>query len=158
MILEMPEGGTGCPWAANTAAWGKGGGGWLGGGYGGEQGVRGGEPVVAGAGVVAPVLLEVAEEGDDPVEGEVAEREAGDLAAFVCCGEQEEQPHGVAVAAHRGGAEAFYRGQGAGGEGVQDRGEGRGFGARAAWVQAGAANGPDRRPGSSTQRAGLLKA
>jgi hypothetical protein len=32
--------------------------------------------------VVAPVVLEVAEECHDPVEGEVGEGEAGDLAAL----------------------------------------------------------------------------
>jgi hypothetical protein len=52
--------------------------------------VQRGEPLVAGAGVVAPVLLEMPEELHDPVEGEVAERQAGDLAALVRGGERQE--------------------------------------------------------------------
>jgi hypothetical protein len=64
--------------------------------------------------VVAQVLLEVAEEGHDLVEGEVGEGEAGDLAALVGRGEHQEQPHGVAVAAHRGLAESLDRDQVAG--------------------------------------------
>ncbi len=37
-----------------------------------EQGVHRGESLVAGADVVAAVLFEVAQESDDPLEGEVA--------------------------------------------------------------------------------------
>ena len=110
-----------------------------------EQAVQGGQPLVAGAGLVAPVVLEVAQERHDPVEGEVVKGQAGDLAALVGRDEHQEQPHGVAVAAHRGGAQALDRDQVAGEEGVQDRAEGLGLGHRAAWVQAGAAKASNRR-------------
>ena len=111
-----------------------------------EQAVQGGQPLVAGAGVVAPVVLEVAEECHHPVEGQVGEGQAGDLAALVGRDEHQEQPHGVAVAAHRGGAEAFDRDQVAGEERVQDRAErlGLGLGHRGTWVQAGAAKASNR--------------
>jgi hypothetical protein len=36
--------------------------------------VQRGEPLVAGAGVVAPVLFQVPQEGDDLLGGQVAER------------------------------------------------------------------------------------
>ena len=93
-----------------------------------EQAVQGGQPLVAGAGVVAAVVLEVAQERHDPVEGEVGERQPGDLAALVGRDEHQEQPDGVAVAAHRGGAQAFDRDQVAGEEGVQERAERLGAG------------------------------
>ena len=48
-----------------------------------EQGVDRGEPLVAGADVVAAVLFEVAQERDDPLEGEIADRQPRDLAALV---------------------------------------------------------------------------
>ena len=51
-----------------------------------------------------PVVLEVPQEPHHPVEGEVAEGQPGDLAALVRRGEHEQQPDGVAVAAHRGRA------------------------------------------------------
>jgi hypothetical protein len=105
--------------------------------------------------VVAPVVLEVAEEPDDAVEGEVGEGEAGDLAALVGRDEHEEEPHGVAVAAHRGGAEPFDRDQVAGEEGVQDRAEGLGLGHHATWVQAGAAKASNRRLASAS-RSGVI--
>jgi hypothetical protein len=120
-----------------------------------EQAVQGGQPLVAGAGVVAPVLLEVAEEPDDAVEGEVGEGEAGDLAPLVGRDEHQEEPHGVAVAAHGGGAEAFDRDQVAGEERVQDRAERLGLGHRATWVQAGAAKASNRRLASAS-RGGVI--
>ena len=46
-----------------------------------EQGVDRGEPLVAGADVVAAVLLEVTQERDDPLEGEIPDRQPGDLAS-----------------------------------------------------------------------------
>jgi hypothetical protein len=36
-----------------------------------EQAVQGGQPLVAGAGMVAPVVLEMAQERHHPVEGQV---------------------------------------------------------------------------------------
>ena len=66
-----------------------------------EQAVHRGQPLVAGAHVVAPVLLKVAQEAEDTVEGEVPEPETGDLAALVRSGEHQQQPDGVPVAAPR---------------------------------------------------------
>ena len=42
-----------------------------------------GEALVAGADVVAAVLLEVAQESEDPLEGEILERQARDLAVLL---------------------------------------------------------------------------
>jgi hypothetical protein len=117
--------------------------------------VQGSQPLVAGAGLVAPVLLEVADESEDPLEGQVSEREAGDLAALVGRGEHQEQPHGVAVAAHRGRAEPLDRDQVVGEERVQDRAEELGLGHRAASVHAGAAKASNRRPASAS-RGGVI--
>ena len=44
-----------------------------------EQRVDRGEPLVAGADVVAAVLFEMAQERDDPLEREIAERQLGEL-------------------------------------------------------------------------------
>jgi hypothetical protein len=44
-----------------------------------DQGVDRGESLVAGARVVAAVVLEVAQERDDPLKGEIGDREPGDL-------------------------------------------------------------------------------
>ena len=88
-----------------------------------EEAVQGGQPLVAGADVVAAVLLEVAQEGHDLLEGEVGEGQAGDLAALGGGGECQEEPDGVAVAADRGGAQAFDRDEVVSEEGVQDRSE-----------------------------------
>jgi hypothetical protein len=52
--------------------------------------------------MVAAVLLEMPQESDDSLEGEIADRELGDLRAVVGCEEQDQQPDRVAVAAHRG--------------------------------------------------------
>ena len=48
-----------------------------------EQRVQRGQALVAGADVVAAVEFEVAQEADDPFEGEVAESQARDLAMLV---------------------------------------------------------------------------
>ena len=48
-----------------------------------EQGVDRGEPLVAGADVVAAVVFEVAQEADDPLEREIADRQLGDLGALL---------------------------------------------------------------------------
>ena len=72
-----------------------------------EQAVQRGEPLVAGADVVAAVLLEVTEERDHPLEGQIVERQARDLAALLGGDEHEQEPDRVAVAAHRARAEAL---------------------------------------------------
>ena len=61
-----------------------------------------GEPLVARADVVAAVLFEVPEEADDPLEGEIIERQARDLAVLLGGDELQQEPDRVAVAAHRG--------------------------------------------------------
>jgi hypothetical protein len=48
-----------------------------------EQGVQGRQPLVAGSDVVAAVVFEVAEEGEDPLKGQVLDAELGDLGAVV---------------------------------------------------------------------------
>ena len=84
-----------------------------------------GEPLVAGAGVVAAVLLEVAQERHDPLEGEIADGQPGDLRALVRREEHEQQPDRVAVAADRGGSQAFDGDQVVDEERVQERPERR---------------------------------
>lgn len=77
------------------------------------------EPLVAGAYVVAAVFFEVAQERDDPFEGEIAASQPGDLRAFVRRDEQQEQADRVAVAAYRGWPQAFDGDQVIGEERVQ---------------------------------------
>jgi hypothetical protein len=47
-----------------------------------EQGVDRGGPLVAGADVIPAALFEVAQEADDPLEREIADRRFGDLRRF----------------------------------------------------------------------------
>src|SRR5216684_2893197 len=55
-----------------------------------EQAVHGGQALVARANVVTTVDFEMLEKADDPLEGEVAKREACDLAAPVSGHEEKE--------------------------------------------------------------------
>ena len=109
-----------------------------------EQGVHRGESLVAGAGVVAAVLFEVSQESDDPIEGEIAELQAGDLAALVGRGEYQQQPDRVAVAAHRGWAQPLDGDQVVDEERVQQLAQWRGGGHRAASRQAGSVKASNR--------------
>jgi hypothetical protein len=95
--------------------------------------------------MVAPVCFEVAQEAGDPVEGEVFEPQSGDLAALVSGREGQQQPDGVPVAAHRGGAQALDRDQVIGEIRVQERPHGIGRGHGPAFVHAGAAKSSKRR-------------
>ena len=63
--------------------------------------------------------FEVAQERDDPLEGEIADRELGDLRALVGGEVHDQQPDRVAVAAHRGWPQAFDGDQVIGEERVQ---------------------------------------
>ena len=76
-----------------------------------EQAVDRGEPLVAGADVVAAVLFEVSQEREDPLQGEILERQARDPAALLRGEEHEQQPDRVAVAAHRTRAQSVDRDQ-----------------------------------------------
>jgi hypothetical protein len=62
--------------------------------------VDGGEALVACADVVVAVDLEVAEEANEALEGEIGEHEPGDPTSLVCGDEHQEQPDRVTVAAH----------------------------------------------------------
>lgn len=64
-----------------------------------EEAVHGRQALVAGANVVATVYFEMFEEADNPLEAEVGEREACDLASLVGRGELEEAANRVPVAA-----------------------------------------------------------
>ena len=48
-----------------------------------EQGVQGRQALVAGADVVGAVILQVAEEAEDPLEAQVLDAELGDLRSLV---------------------------------------------------------------------------
>jgi hypothetical protein len=120
-----------------------------------EQAVDRGEPLVAGADVIAAVLFEVAQEREDPLQGEIPHRQARDLAALLGGEEHEQQPDRVAVAADRSGAQSLDRDQVIEEIGVQQLPERRGGGHRAVSVQAGAANASKRRLASSN-RAGVI--
>lgn len=63
-----------------------------------EQGVQGGQALVACPHVVVAPGLQVAEEAEDPLEGEVLDGEPGELGATVVGHETQQEPHGVAVA------------------------------------------------------------
>jgi hypothetical protein len=73
-----------------------------------EEGVQRGQPLVAGADVVASVLLEVAKEADYPLEGQIVERQPGDLASLVVGNEEQKEPDRVPVAAHRRRTQPFH--------------------------------------------------
>ena len=113
-----------------------------------------GQPLVARADVVAPVLFEVPEEPDGPLEGEVAEGETGDRAPLVGRDEAQEEPDRVPVAAHRGWTEPFDRNQVVDEEGVQQGPERRVIAHGAGSAQAGSAKASKRRFASSS-RAGV---
>ncbi len=114
-----------------------------------EQRVDHGEPLVASAGLVAAVLLEMAQESDDSLEGEIAHRELGDVRAFVGCEEQDQEPDRVAVAAHRGWPQALDGHQVIGEERVQQWPQRRVRTHRPVSVHAGSAKISKRRLASS---------
>src|SRR5262249_42879010 len=111
-------------------------------------------PLVAGADVVAAAFLQVPQEGQDLLEGEVFQGQAGDLAPLGGGGECQQEPDGVAVAADRGGPQPFDRDQVVSEVGVQDRSERLGFHGAAA-VQAGSASASNRRLACSSS-AGVM--
>jgi len=65
--------------------------------------------LVTGADVVAPLLLEVSQEPDDPLECKIAEDKPGGLAPVVRCDEEQERPDCVAIASHRGWPQSLHR-------------------------------------------------
>jgi hypothetical protein len=69
------------------------------------------QALIAGAGVVAAVLFEVAQERGDPLEGEIFERQPGEPAALVGGDEHQQQLDRVAIAAYRSRAKASDRDQ-----------------------------------------------
>jgi hypothetical protein len=105
-----------------------------------EQAVDRRESLVAGADVVAAVLFEVAKESEDPLEGEIIELKARELAAPVRGDEQQKQPDRVSVAAHRPGTQALDRDQVVDEVGVQELPERRGGAHRSISIHAGSAN------------------
>ena len=76
-----------------------------------EQGVQGRQALVAGPDVVAALVLQVAEEPEDPFEAEVCNGELGDLRSLVLGDVAQQQPDGVPIAAHRGRAQPLHRDQ-----------------------------------------------
>jgi hypothetical protein len=81
------------------------------------------QPLVPRAHVVGAFVLEVAEEPQYPLEGQVFDVEPCDLAALVTSCEAQEKPHRVPVAAYRRRPEAFHRHEVVGEEGVDERAE-----------------------------------
>src|SRR5258708_38173865 len=102
-------------------------------------------------------MLEIPQEFDDPVEGKVAERQPGDLAAFVRGGEGEEQPDGVPVAAHRRGPQALDGDQVVGEKRVQDRPDRLVSGHCVTSAQAGCAKNSNRRLASSSSCGAMVR-
>jgi hypothetical protein len=110
-----------------------------------EQGVQGSQALVAGADVVAAVVLEVAQEAEDPFEGQVLDAEPGDLGALVVCDEMQQEPYRVAIAAHRRPAQSLHGDQVVDEEGVQERPERPRPGHGCACTKVGAAKASNRR-------------
>jgi hypothetical protein len=73
--------------------------------------VNGGEARVACGGTVAPIRLEMVEEGKDVVGGEVHQIEPNDSTAAALCKEVQEKNESVAVATHRVRTHAAHLGE-----------------------------------------------
>ena len=67
-----------------------------------EEGADRGQTLVAGSNVVAAGLLEMSEKGHNPFRGEILEGKLRDGAPHRGGDEAQEEPKGIAVAAHRG--------------------------------------------------------
>jgi hypothetical protein len=88
-----------------------------------KEAVQRGEPLVARADVVSAFLLEVSQERDHSLAGQIIGRQARDLAAFLSGEEHEQEADRVAVAAHRAGAQALHGDRVIDEVAVQDRAE-----------------------------------
>jgi hypothetical protein len=93
-----------------------------------EQGVEGGQALVASAYVVVALVLQVAQEPDDPLEAEVVEAEPADPGPLVLGHEAQQEPDGVPVAAHRRRPQALDGDQVVDEEGVDHGAEEPGLG------------------------------
>ena len=115
-----------------------------------EQRVQGRQALVAGPDVVVAVVLQVAQEAEDLFEAEVLDVELGDLRSLVLGHEAQQEPDGVAVAAHRRRPQPLHRDQVVEEEGVDQRPErpraGHGF----ASDHAGSAKASNRRLASAS--------
>jgi hypothetical protein len=85
--------------------------------------VQGRQALVAGPYVVAALVFQVAQEPQDPFEAQVCDVELGDLRSLVLGSEAQQEPDGVAVAAHRGRAQPLHRNQVVEEEGLDERPE-----------------------------------
>ena len=61
--------------------------------------------------MVAPVDLQVTEEAQHDLEGQIIQAQLGDLGPLLLGQEAEQEPHGVPIAAHRCGPQALHRHQ-----------------------------------------------
>ena len=73
-----------------------------------EQRVHGGQTLVAGSDVVVALVLQVAQEAHDPVEGQVVDGQLGDLGLVVVGHEPQQEHDRVPVAAHRRRPQALH--------------------------------------------------
>jgi len=119
--------------------------------------VEGGEALVACPGVVVAVLLQVTQEADHPLEGQIVEVELGDLGALVLRDISQQKPHRVAVAAHRRRPESFDGDQVVDEERVHEQPELSVAGHGLASDHAGSVNASKRRLASSSSPAVMVR-
>src|SRR5664280_3238187 len=87
--------------------------------------MKGRQALVAGPDMIVAVMLQVAQEAEDPFEAQILEVELGDLRYLVLGDEAQQEPDGVAVATHRRRPEPLHGDQVIEEEGVDERPERR---------------------------------
>jgi len=60
--------------------------------------VKRGEALIAGTNLIAPLAFEMAEKAGHAFKGDMFKREACNPASSIACGEDQEEPQGVAIA------------------------------------------------------------